>query len=215
MLGFSVRAYEVPAEYGYVERDSVELHLSASEAHDRHHGAEVYLFGSDADAVFAAWSASGVKVAIDPHDTDYGLREFAFVERDGRRTGSARHSPRPDAAPADRERHLCGTVERAYFRAASWMRLPHVSSKTALVTGPISSGSWVNRTRRARSRLCSARMSSTADDVVLFGQSPTRPNERPPVLVRIGTFLAQLLTNLRVRLQTERADESAPRHVSV
>jgi uncharacterized glyoxalase superfamily protein PhnB len=84
MLGFSARAYDGPAGYGFVERDSVELHLSESPEHDRHDGAEVYLHVSDADALYAVWSTSGVKGRfIPPHDTDYGLREFAFIDRDG------------------------------------------------------------------------------------------------------------------------------------
>jgi uncharacterized glyoxalase superfamily protein PhnB len=85
MLGFSARAYEGPDRYGYVERDGVELHLSESPEHDRtRDGAEVYLYVSDADALHAAWSDSGVKGRItSPHDTPYGLREFAFVDRDG------------------------------------------------------------------------------------------------------------------------------------
>jgi len=88
MLGFSARAYEGPARYGYVGRDRVELHLSESPEHDRHHGAEVYIYVSDADAdadaLYSAWSTSGVKGRfIPPHDTDYGLREFAFIDRDG------------------------------------------------------------------------------------------------------------------------------------
>src|SRR5919107_2258502 len=32
--------------------------------------------------------------------------------------------------------------------AAIWMRLPQVSSRTAVVTGPISAGCWVKRTPR-------------------------------------------------------------------
>jgi len=84
LLGFSVRRYEGPARYGYAHRDGVELHLSESPDHDRHDGAEIYLFVSDADALHAAWSASGVHGRfVPPHDTDYGLREFAFVDRDG------------------------------------------------------------------------------------------------------------------------------------
>jgi uncharacterized glyoxalase superfamily protein PhnB len=84
LLGFSARAYEGPARYGYVERNGVELHLSESSEHDRHNGAEIYLYVSDADTVYAAWSTPGVKSRfIPPHDTDYGLREFAFVDRDG------------------------------------------------------------------------------------------------------------------------------------
>jgi hypothetical protein len=84
MLGFSTREYEGPAQYGYVERDGVELHLSESAEHDRREGAEIYFYVSDADALHAAWSTSGVKGRfIAPHDTDYGLREFAFIDRDG------------------------------------------------------------------------------------------------------------------------------------
>jgi uncharacterized glyoxalase superfamily protein PhnB len=84
MLGFSAREYEGPATYGYVERDGVELHLSESPEHDRRDGVEIYLYVSDADALHASWSTSGVKGRfIAPHDTDYGLREFAFIDRDG------------------------------------------------------------------------------------------------------------------------------------
>lgn len=84
-LGFSCRAYDGPERYGYVERDGVSLHLSESAEHDRAHGgAEIYLYVSDADALYAAWSSSGVKGRfVPPHDTPYRLREFAFVDRDG------------------------------------------------------------------------------------------------------------------------------------
>lgn len=84
-LGFSTRAYEGPDRYGFVERDGVELHLSESPEHDRtRDGAEIYLYVSDADALYATWSSSEVKGRfIPPHDTPYGLREFAFVDRDG------------------------------------------------------------------------------------------------------------------------------------
>jgi catechol 2,3-dioxygenase-like lactoylglutathione lyase family enzyme len=85
ILGFSVRAYEGPERYGFVQRDGVELHLSESTEHDRtRDGAEIYLHVSDADTLYAAWSSSGLKGRfIAPHDTPYGLREFAFVDRDG------------------------------------------------------------------------------------------------------------------------------------
>jgi catechol 2,3-dioxygenase-like lactoylglutathione lyase family enzyme len=84
-LGFAVRAYEGPERYGFAERDGVELHLSESRDHDRtRDGAEIYLYVSDADALYASWSSSGLKGRfIAPHDTPYGLREFAFVDRDG------------------------------------------------------------------------------------------------------------------------------------
>jgi hypothetical protein len=44
-------------------------------------------------------------------------------------------------------------VHRGYLREAIWIRLPQVSSKTAVVTGPISAGSCVKRTPKSRSRL--------------------------------------------------------------
>jgi catechol 2,3-dioxygenase-like lactoylglutathione lyase family enzyme len=92
-LGFSARAYDGPDRYGFVERDGVELHLSESPQHDRaRDGAEIYLYVSDADALYAAWSSAGVKGRfIPPHDTPYGLREFAYVDRDGtaHRVGSS------------------------------------------------------------------------------------------------------------------------------
>lgn len=70
-LGFSARAYEGPDRYGFVERDGVELHLSESPQHDRtRDGSEIYLYVSDADALYVAWLSSGVKGRfIPPHDT--------------------------------------------------------------------------------------------------------------------------------------------------
>ncbi len=96
-LGFSVRASDGPERYGFVDRDGVELHLSESPGHDRRKdGSEIYLYVSDADALYAAWSTSGVVGRfIPPHDTPYGLREFAFVDRDG--TAHRVGSPLPSA----------------------------------------------------------------------------------------------------------------------
>ena len=48
---------------------------------------------------------------------------------------------------------------------AIWIRFPHVSSRTAVVTDGISSGSCVKRTPSARSRSHSAFTSSTANEV--------------------------------------------------
>src|SRR5215207_4488522 len=52
-----------------------------------------------------------------------------------------------------------------YFVVAIWIRLPQVSSNTAVVTGPASSGACVKRTPSARSRSCSAFTSSTPKEV--------------------------------------------------
>jgi len=96
MLGFGVRDYDGPARYGYVQRDGVELHLSESPEHNRHEGAELYFYVSDADALYQDWSATGLKGRfVEPHDTDYGMREFAYVDRDG--TAHRVGSPLPGA----------------------------------------------------------------------------------------------------------------------
>ena len=84
-LGFAARAYDGPTRYGFVERDSVSVHLSEWAEHDPHRtGAVVYLYVSDADAVYAEWRASGVEGRlVEPTDKPYRLREFAYVDADG------------------------------------------------------------------------------------------------------------------------------------
>ena len=68
-LGFSARAYDGPDRYGFVERDGVELHLSESPEPDRtRDGAEIYLYVSDADALYTQHFAP-----------DIGQRGFALV----------------------------------------------------------------------------------------------------------------------------------------
>jgi hypothetical protein len=85
-LGFDARAYEGPARYGFVDRGSVSIHLTEWDEHDPlSTAASVYLYVSDADALHAEWAAlenlAGRLIA--PQETDYGLREFAYVDPDG------------------------------------------------------------------------------------------------------------------------------------
>lgn len=84
-LGFRVRAYGHGTGYGYADRDAVSIHLSEWDEHDPSRtGAVVYLYVADADAVHAEWEAAGVGGRLGaPRDTDYGMREFAFVDADG------------------------------------------------------------------------------------------------------------------------------------
>lgn len=84
-LGFSAHTYEGPERYGFVERGPVSLHLTQWPEHDpQRTGAVVYLYVSDADALYAQWKASGVEGHFtEPADTPYGLREFAYVDADG------------------------------------------------------------------------------------------------------------------------------------
>ena len=84
-MGFSVRRYPGGPLYGFADRDSVSLHLNEWGEHDPTRTAGVvYLYVSDADAVFTEWSEAGIEGRWrEPFDTDYGLREFHYVDPEG------------------------------------------------------------------------------------------------------------------------------------
>jgi predicted enzyme related to lactoylglutathione lyase len=86
-LGFDARTDDGPDRYGFADRGDIQLHIEESPEHDgTRDGAQVYLYVSDADALYAEWHTSGVAGRfVEPHDTPYGLREFAFVDTDGTR----------------------------------------------------------------------------------------------------------------------------------
>jgi Glyoxalase/Bleomycin resistance protein/Dioxygenase superfamily len=85
-LGFDARAYQGPERYGFVDRGSVSIHLTEWADHNPlRTAASVYLYVSDADALYAEWAAldnlDGRLSA--PDDRPYGLREFAYIDPDG------------------------------------------------------------------------------------------------------------------------------------
>lgn len=84
-LGFIARAYPGPERYGFVDHGPVSLHLSEWPEHDPlRTGASVYLYVSDADALYGQWKAAGVAGRlVEPADTAYGLREFAYIDPEG------------------------------------------------------------------------------------------------------------------------------------
>lgn len=108
-LGFEVSRAAEPERYGFARRGPVSLHLSEWAEHDPLSTASsVYLYVSDADAVRSEWTAAGVDGRFTPlQDTEYGLREFAFIDIDGtlHRVGSLLAKPAsagPSAAtPSD------------------------------------------------------------------------------------------------------------------
>jgi hypothetical protein len=91
-LGFDTKPYvqagfstaENPS-YGYLRWGPVEIHLSGFDALDPKTTTSVcYLFVDDADALHAAWAATGVEGRFRaPIDTAYGKREFGYVDPDG------------------------------------------------------------------------------------------------------------------------------------
>lgn len=84
-LGFDTKLYQGGERYAFADRGAVSLHLSEWDEHDPERtAAHVYLYVSDADAVHEEWAAAGVDGRLSPpHDTPYGLREFAYVDPDG------------------------------------------------------------------------------------------------------------------------------------
>ncbi|MFJ4650329.1 bleomycin resistance protein [Nocardia sp. NPDC088792] len=84
-LGFEAHAYEGDARYGFAERGAVSLHLTEWAEHDPlRSGAAVYLYVSDADAVYEEWARADLPGRlVAPVDADYGLREFGYVDPDG------------------------------------------------------------------------------------------------------------------------------------
>jgi catechol 2,3-dioxygenase-like lactoylglutathione lyase family enzyme len=85
-LGFEARGYEGPERYGFVDRGAVSMHLSEWAEHDPlRTAASVYLYVSDADALYSEWAALKDLDGrlVEPVDTPYGLREFAYVDPDG------------------------------------------------------------------------------------------------------------------------------------
>lgn len=95
-LGFETSVYDGGDFYGYARRGNVSLHLAQVKDVDPTTTlVSAYLYVSDADAVHAEWSGSGVAGRFhEPVDTDYGLREGAYVDPDGNllRYGSPLHS---------------------------------------------------------------------------------------------------------------------------
>jgi catechol 2,3-dioxygenase-like lactoylglutathione lyase family enzyme len=82
-LGFETELDE-PAEYGFAERGAVQLHFQRDPDEPGRTGGVVYLYVSDADALYAEWKSAGVEGRfIGPRNTRYGLREFVYVDPDG------------------------------------------------------------------------------------------------------------------------------------
>lgn len=90
-LGFENRGAP-PEEWDYLilGRGGIELHLYEDKTLDPLRTASMcYLFVEDADRLFDEWAGlvlpdreTGSRV-VDPVDTEYGMREFAVVDRSG------------------------------------------------------------------------------------------------------------------------------------
>jgi catechol 2,3-dioxygenase-like lactoylglutathione lyase family enzyme len=87
-LGFEGEAYEEGGDnpiYGFLSSGPVDLHLALVEGVDpMTNTSACYLYVDDADALYRAWKAAQVEGRlVAPVDTEYGLREMAYVDPDG------------------------------------------------------------------------------------------------------------------------------------
>jgi catechol 2,3-dioxygenase-like lactoylglutathione lyase family enzyme len=92
-LGFE-KAGEAPSELNYliVRRGGVQLHFYGDPDVDPLTTSfSCYVFTEDADALYDAWDAIGIRtdpttgsrLQGPPADTDYGMREFALIDPSG------------------------------------------------------------------------------------------------------------------------------------
>jgi len=88
-LGFEAVAYPggdgEALIYGFVRYGPVELHLARfAELDPTQSASACYLYVDDADALHARWASAGAGGRLgQPADTEYGLREFAYLDPDG------------------------------------------------------------------------------------------------------------------------------------
>ena len=83
-LGFSTLASDESDDYGFADRDGVELHLAAHPGHDATHPGSAYLYVHDAGALYEEWSRPGIAGHTHPAEpTPYKLLEGSHVDPDG------------------------------------------------------------------------------------------------------------------------------------
>ncbi len=91
-LGFELRGAPIERyRYLIIGRNSIELHFFDAPGVDPLTTAAMcYLHVPDADALYREWQRVGVETdaatgsrLVAPVDTDYGMREFALVDRSG------------------------------------------------------------------------------------------------------------------------------------
>jgi catechol 2,3-dioxygenase-like lactoylglutathione lyase family enzyme len=107
-LGFELRGAPID-KYGYliIGRGSIELHFwEAPDVDPLTTDASCYIRVRDADALHREWDQIGVPPdpatgsrLVSPADTEYGIREFALVDKSGNllRIGSPLHAQVPSS----------------------------------------------------------------------------------------------------------------------
>lgn len=72
------------ATFAIAERDGIALHFALKGDHDPARTATwIYLGVEDTDQIYAEFTAADVEIRQPPHDTDYKMRELAYIDPDG------------------------------------------------------------------------------------------------------------------------------------
>jgi DNA-binding MarR family transcriptional regulator len=83
-LGLSTLTSDDSDDYGFADRDGVELHLAADPGHDTPRPGSAYLYVRDASALYEEWSRPGIAGHTHPAEpTPYQLLEGSHVDPDG------------------------------------------------------------------------------------------------------------------------------------
>ena len=84
-LGFRIEfTHGEPLAYAGIERDNVTLHLQAARDSARQPGhSALYVFVADVDEIYRELRSRGAKIANEPHDYPYGMRDFDVLDPDG------------------------------------------------------------------------------------------------------------------------------------
>ena len=84
-LGFRIEfTHGEPMAYASVERDSVAVHLQDARDSSRQVGqSAIYVFVADVDALYSELRSRGAKIANEPRDYPYGMRDFDVYDLDG------------------------------------------------------------------------------------------------------------------------------------
>ena len=84
-LGFRIEfTHGEPVAYAGIERDNVVLHLQAARDSKRKAGqSAIYVFVTDVDALHKELRSRRAKIANEPQDYPYGMRDFDVQDLDG------------------------------------------------------------------------------------------------------------------------------------
>jgi uncharacterized protein len=129
------------AVFAIAARDGIALHFALKQDHDPARTATwIYLGVDDADEIYAEFTAAKVDIRQPPHDTDYKMRELAYIDPDGNLLlfGSRKREPTLVSGPAGEPPDAAKAIDLAddprLFAYASALRRGDADEVAAFLT---------------------------------------------------------------------------------